>query len=354
MKSYKNSLLTISWALLWGGAFLSCTSDDEDKPIEPSVSNNVTVKPRLLKWAFESNNNPYQILETAKCELVDDSILICRVRNIMPNKILIASYEYEGNSILIDGAKGYSGVTECDYKTPVDVFVFSGAEKKKYTLYVHSFTGLPVVWIDTEDRKEIKSKDEYIRANFRIDENVITRGPGDVFEDSVNIKGRGNSTWNAPKKPFTLKFDKKVSLLGEEKDKSWVLLANYYDMTMLRNQTAFYMSQISNLDYTPKSHFVEVILNGRYNGTYQLCEKLKIAKHRVDVGDDGFLMEMDNRAISEGEPYFSVAHLPYVVNVKDPDVTIGDELFNYAKTYLNEADSALFSDDFMDPDKGWQ
>ena len=80
------------------------------------------------------------------------------------------------------------------------------------------------------------------------------------------------------------------------KDKSWVLLANFADKTMLRNYLAFYMGRISNLDYTPRSHFVELMLNGRYNGTYQLCEKLKISGDRVNVGDDGFLMEIDARA----------------------------------------------------------
>lgn len=332
---------------IWG-VFLSCSTSNENDYI------NEIKTPKLLSLKFTKELNPYLLYETADCQIVDDSVLICRIPNIMPNKILKASFEYEGDFISINDTKVQSGVTEFDYKTPVKVGIHSGNSIKYYTLYVYSFTGLPIVWIDTEGRKEISSKDNYIRAFFKLEENVVTRSAGDITEDSISIKGRGNSTWLAPKKPYTLKFDNKISLFGEEKDKSWILLANYYDMTMLRNHTAFYMSSLSNLEYTPKAHFVEVMLNGKYIGTYQLCEKLKIGKHRVNVGDDGFLMEIDCRAPGEDAPYFSVPHLPNVVNVKDPDVTIGDEAYNYAKTFLTEADNVLFSDVFKDKEKGWQ
>lgn len=342
------SLFTCIIGLFLGWVLLSCSEANDKDDV------NEIKTPKLLSWKFTKELNPFQISETANCKIVDDSVLICWVRNIMPNKILKASFEFEGDNITIDGTEAHSGVTEFDYKAPVRIGIHYGSFVKYYSLYVYSFTGLPVVWIDTENRNEIISKSEYIRANFRLEENVVTRGPGDTFVDSVNIKGRGNSTWNAPKRPYALKFDKKVSLLGEEKDKSWVLLANYYDLTMLRNQTAFYMSQISDLDYTPKSHFVEVMLNGRYNGTYQLCEKLKIAKHRVDVGDDGFLMEIDGRAVVEEEPYFYINHLPFPVNIKDPDVIVDDSNFVFAKKYIELADSVLFSENFKDPVNGWQ
>jgi hypothetical protein len=103
----------------------------------------------------------------------------------------------------------------------------------------------------------------------------------------------------APKKPYRLKFENKIALFGEEKDKSWVMLANYYDKTMIRNQIAFYMGKSSNLEYTPKFHYVELILNGRYNGTYQLGDKIKVGSNRVNVGDDGFLLEVDGTAERE-------------------------------------------------------
>ena len=163
-----------------------------------------------------------------------------------------------------------------------------------------------------------------------------------VTEADVKIKGRGNSTWAMAKKPYALKFDEKISLLDEPKDKSWVLLANYADKTSLRNQTAFYMGSISNLDYTPRFHFVDLMLNGRYNGTYQLGEKIKISKDRVNVGDDGFLLEIDAKAGAD-EITFYTNHLNHPVNIKDPDVEVDDENYNYIKDYVITAEDALFS-----------
>lgn len=310
---------------------------------------------QITSFSFKESENPEVLQENLVCEVVD-SVISGRIPHLVESKKMIADIVFEGEGkLVLHTAPNQDLTAETDFSSPVVYDVIDEETKDvlySYEVYISAFTGLPVMWIETDNRVDIISKDDYIDATYRIEENID--GLGTVTKGSMKIKGRGNSTWNAPKKPYTLKLDEKTSLLGEPKDKSWVLLANYYDLTMLRNRLAFYMGYISNLDYTAKAHFVEVMLNGKYNGTYQLCEKLKIGKKRVNVGDDGFLLEIDNRAIAEGEPYFSVPHLPTVVNVKDPDVTIGDEAYTYAENYLKEADDALFSDDFKDTENGWQ
>lgn len=352
MKQLLNLLLI---ALL----LVSCTSEKEEPIIpEPIIPEPVVPDPEtpvLISLSFLCYDNPIQLTADVKGEIVGDSIVDCWVPNIMSDKELIAQVEYVGESIMFDDVPATIGSTKHDYKKPVKMTISNGNKSKDYTIYVHSYTGLPVMWIETKGRQDITSKDEYLRASFKLVENARTRAAGDVVEDSVSIKGRGNSTWGMPKKPYALKFDKKVSLLDEPKDKSWVLLANYSDKTMLRNYIAFYMGKISNLDYTPRSHFVELMLNGIYDGTYQLCEKLKISTDRVNVGDDGFLMEIDSRAPGESDSrYFVVEHLYQVVNIKDPEVEYYDDRYNYAKEYVIVADSVLFSDNFVDPKEGWQ
>ena len=210
------------------------------------------------------------------------------------------------------------------------------------------------MWIETDGRQDITSKDDYLHARFKLVEDVETRGAGDIIETEVNIKGRGNNTWLVqPKKPYRLKFNEKLSLLGESSDKSWVLLANYYDKTMLRNHLAFNLGKISCLQWTPSSHFVELMLNGRYNGTYELVEKLKISKHRVRPG--GILLEVDRYApVEDDARFFETDSLRFPLNIKDPDVEYGDSIYMYAKTFVQEAERALFSESFKDPDTGWQ
>lgn len=112
---------------------------------------------------------------------------------------------------------------------------------------------------------------------------------------------------------------------------------------------------MSNLEYTPRVHHVELILNDHYNGNYLLCEKLKISKDRVNVGDDGFLLELDGYAKTEEDArYFDTQYLDQVINIKEPSVEYEDENFNYVKNYILKAENVLYSDSFRDKDEGWQ
>ena len=207
------------------------------------------------------------------------------------------------------------------------------------------------MYINTENDTEITSKEEYVNAHLRIVEDIYTRS-GEIFESDVTIKGRGNSTWSLPKKPYALKFDKKTSLLGEPKDKSWVLLANYTDKTNLRNEASFFMGRISNLEWTPRTHFVELFMNEVYCGTYQLCEKIKIADSRVNITDDGYLMEIDQPdRIGPEDISFKTKNLTFCV--KDPDIEKNGERHKWISDYVNKAEEALLGSNFLDETEGY-
>ena len=214
-------------------------------------------------------------------------------------------------------------------------------------------SGLPVTLINTPNNQGITNKEYYIENTLI---SILQTDIIDEFCEVTNVKGRGNSTWAAPKKPYAIKFNKKKSLLSLPEDKSWVLLANYYDNTLLRNDLAFYMGhEMTSLDWTPNFEQVDLMLNGEYKGIYQLGEKVKIAKKRVNVGDDGFIMEIDVRASSEDDArYFEIEHIPHPVNIKDPEVEYDDENYLYAKAFVESADAALFSESFTDVENGWQ
>jgi len=329
---------------------VSCSSDKE----EPIVPEPEPETPVLTSLSFSFYDNPLQLTTDVKGEIIGDSIVDCWVPNIMSDKELIPKVEYIGECISFDDVPALVGSTKYDFKKPVKMTITNGYKSKDYTIFVHSFTGLPIMWIETEGRKDITSKDVYQRASFKLVDNARTRAAGDVVEDSISIKGRGNTTWTMPKKPYRLKLDHKQALLGDPKDKSWVLLNNYADKTMLRNKLAFYLGNIGIFDYTPRSHFVEIILNGRYNGTYLLCEKLKIGKDRVNVGEDGFLIELDGKPNAD-DVTFITNHLDNLtIQIKDPEVSVGDDNYNYIKDYVIKAESALYAENFKDPNEGWQ
>lgn len=110
------------------------------------------------------------------------------------------------------------------------------------------------------------------------------------------LRGRGNSTWDMDKKPYKVKFDKKQNLLGMGKSKHWVLLANRYDNTLLRNRMTYWLGRKLNeefaemeigCEFTPACEPVEVVMNGEYYGSYLLSEQVRVEENRVEVEDLG-------------------------------------------------------------------
>jgi len=105
-----------------------------------------------------------------------------------------------------------------------------------------------------------------------------------LYNGKMTINVRGNSTKSYPKKPWKLKLDKKTEMFGIPKSKHWVLLANYNDQSMMRNKLAGdFANDIGSLGM--KSTWVECVLNGDWQGTYQFGEQIRVAKERVNVHD---------------------------------------------------------------------
>lgn len=319
------------------------------------IKNGMVPDPQLLTMEFRRADNP-GLDENVVCDVYSSNgVVNCWLASLDDPKTLIPRFTFDGTLVMMGSQEVTSGSTVVDFSQPVTLTVTTSKSIKDYTVYVYSYTGLPVMRIDTETGNFINSKTTYVNAHMKLTEDVKTRGVGDVLEADLQIKGRGNSTWEFPKKPYRLKFVDKVSLLGEHKDKSWILLANYTDKSAIRTHLAFYMGKISNLDYTSSSHFVELYLNGRYDGTYELCEKLKVSNHRVAVGDDGFLLEVDARAVNEGDSrYFYVYSLDKPINIKEPETQYDDANFKYIEDYIDKVDRALYGYYFTDPNKGWQ
>lgn len=142
---------------------------------------------------------------------------------------------------------------------------------------------IPVVRLATENAAEIVSKEDYLNGTIRIEDPSRHFSDVNVYEGTMRIKGRGNSTWGMPKKPYRIKLDKKASLLGLAPEKDWVLLANYSDKTLMRNIVAMELSRICGMKWTPAMISVEVYLNDEYMGVYTFTEHKEVAEGRVDI-----------------------------------------------------------------------
>ena len=141
------------------------------------------------------------------------------------------------------------------------------------------FSKLPVVYIDTSDGADITVKTDEKTSNVRVQGNAEFK---QQYNGLAFVKGRGNSSWGFPKKPYKVKLDKKTDMFGFGKQKHWVLLANYIDVSSMRNKTAYDMSGAFGLVYQD-STWVEVVFNGRFDGMYQFCEHVRVDKTRVNI-----------------------------------------------------------------------
>lgn len=136
------------------------------------------------------------------------------------------------------------------------------------------------------------------------------------------------------------------------KDKKWIFLAEYSDKTMLRNVAAFEMGYLSKLKFTPKSVFTEVYVNNQYNGTYNISQKVEAGSNRVVLGSTGYLLEIDQLdRLDPDDVYFRTND--FLINIKEPELTINSNEYNYVKGLLNEFETVLKSDQFKDPNVGY-
>ncbi len=224
-------------------------------------------------------------------------------------------------------------------------------------------TNIPSVYIETFDRQIITSKTEYKLCKItRVDNGWI-----DVF-DSVKIRGRGNASWGFPKKPYRLKFPKKVKLLGKgfANAKNWVLLSNGGEKLMLRNALNSYVGKLNGLPFNPSCKFVDLYMNNRYRGTYQITDHLDVRKHRVEIEEQdtvvtslltnitgGYFLEADGYTDPDGI-YFST---PSGTNVRihspKKDV-INTRQLNYIKNFMKRFENTLFGKNYLDSKRGYR
>jgi hypothetical protein len=198
---------------------------------------------------------------------------------------------------------------------------------------------IPHIYIDIAGNAEVVSKDVYLKGAVKVDGNGQFQ---DLSAVSTSIKGRGNSTWNKPKKPYRLKLDNKTSILGLPAAKNWVLLANYQDYTLMLNAVAMKVGEQLGMPYTNKIIPVDLTINGKYLGSYTLTQQVEIDPNRVAVGDDGVLLELDKYFDEEFQ--FKSAKLDLPVMIKS-DVE-SDAHFNKIKNEFQDFEDLLAAPNF--------
>ena len=182
----------------------------------------------------------------------------------------------------------------------------------------------------------------------------------------LTIKGRGNSSWfNAPKKSYTLKFEYKQDFLGLGKHKSFALIANYFDKTLLRNVSAYSLAKkvFTKMSWAPSAKTVNLFIDGVYQGLYSAVESVKIAKNRVNIPDIsdlvalqdmtafdeyGFILEVNDR-LDEDFNFISENKVPF--SLKEPDGSdLTPEICNKIEEKTNQIEADVYAGNFSNID----
>ena len=225
-------------------------------------------------------------------------------------------------------------------------------------------TNLPLVVVNTDGMRMMQSKDDKVNSTVHI---ISDGGTSLLSKKDTECKGRGNASWNFPKKPMRLKFPKKQTVLPDApaKCKKWTLINNYGDKSLMRNKIAFHMSRGIGLSYTPYCQFVDLIFNGEYQGCYQLCDQVEVNPGRVEITemtpDDiegealtgGYFIEIDAYANQEASWFESLRGIPVTIKSPDDD-EITPEQSAYIKDYFNKFETAVFTYGFTSETTGYR
>ncbi len=204
---------------------------------------------------------------------------------------------------------------------------------------------VPAVRIVTNDNVglSLKKADGYVDATV-----TITDTDGTELTGTAQVKVRGNSTSGPAKKPYTVKFTSKQDVLGMGKAKKWALLANMFDPTLLRNYIGINTAAEMALPYTSMQRVVEVWMDGKFRGCYNLIEPVQEGKTRVDIdieSNDGmkdFLIEREYNRVEADATYFKTNGIRFVCG--EPEAPT-DEQLAYIQRTMDDVIATLKSGD---------
>ena len=196
-----------------------------------------------------------------------------------------------------------------------------------------------------------------------------------VGDSIMEIRGRGNTTWNDNKKPYKIKLKNKASMLGFGKNKHWVLIANAYDRTLIKDRMTGWLGDAIGMEFTPRGVPVDVVMKnteGTFSkklGSYLFCENVRIDKNRIEINElsendtepdkitGGYLVQRGVQTDYNSPNLFQTAKgVDWATDTPDFDVEHGGDYDNeaqkaYIRKYMQDVEDALFSGDF-DGEKG--
>jgi len=307
-----------------------------------------------IQWGqMEDDHNNYLlgVFEGANSKTFEDAIPLYMIKSI--GKIR------EINTVKINFKKRFQYVRyvgpqgkHCKISI-LNIYGYEGSESdSKY----YQPTNLPLFIIHSYSGLEPEDKNDIIECNFCIiNDNKI-----DVNNDGT-LKIKGVESLKFGKKPYNVLFyNIQQPLNFSSKSRKWALLGNYGDKTLIRNVLSFEISRIFNITFTSECVYVDLMINGQYKGTYNLCDKIEVSETRIKIKklskedslskiSGGYLIEVDGFAYL-GNSYFN-SRKGVPITIKYPDVgDISSDQKNYIKEKFNDLEFEIYNNNITNID----
>lgn len=297
-------------------------------------------------------------------------------------QMFVLTFETTGKSVSAGGKTVISGETRLSLAERVSLVITAeSGTKSEYFIDLNCpqiNTELPVLRLQPDS--EINSTEIYVQTTATLYSPHTSNGWWSPENGKIEVRGRGNSTWGLPKKPYRIKFPEKFSPVGlnHASAKSWVLLANDMDKSLIRDALGWVMSSILfNPDenyhdplvvkFTPCTQFVNVYMGNRYHGLYHLTDQLERAKDRVAVdkleaADGADPAKIEGGYIVESSVHGEAAPVRFNSRVcgiqfdhkypKDDDFDPAQ--YAYIEDHIAKAEEVLYGTGFKDAQNGWR
>ena len=232
------------------------------------------------------------------------------------------------------------------------------ADGSSYTLRMMNSNAEAAVYINNPDADgagtDLMTYLNADKANSAKATGAIVTPDGAIDNTTVKkIKGRGNTSWDKPKKGYNITYDKKVGIAGMEKNKKYSILPNYQDDSLSRNRILYDLSDAVGMPYASDSRYVDFYVNGYYWGSYLMCEKVEPGSLVPEVSDDGYLNE--DGTIKEDFPFIAevdasagdddywVSASNLKITIKSPEIDPGQPGYNEVKEYVKTKFTAFYN-----------
>lgn len=265
------------------------------------------------------------------------------------------SYSITINGVTIDSLKTAS----VPYETNVEYSV--RADGKSIKLYFMKSTAEAAVFINNDDADgygtELIRYLSQTKSNSASATGAITDADGTLESADVKkIKGRGNTTWDKPKKAFNITYNDSVTVGSMDKCKKYSILANYQDDSLSRNRFLYDLSDAVDMPYASDSRYVDFYSNGYYWGSYQMTQKVDTGKNNLlsDIDEEGYLNEdgsinedfafvCEVDAGANDDDYYFQSASGNKITIKTPELDPGDKGYNEVKDYVKEKFDSMYN-----------